>query len=171
MAKIPNTGARIATTVTIRAIVGDVNVDTLNDAAALAALSTSSVKIGAIKSFSESTPRNTVPRYELDADNPGEIVERIPQLVDRTLTINRAVLFTGDMLAAFGFSDINDIIDQNVPFVIIKVEKAPTQSAIPDKTTVYQGCWFHDLPKEYSLEGDLLVMQNVTIGYTRKFSA
>lgn len=171
MAKLAKTVARMATSVTIRAIKGEVNVDSLSSADAIRALSDSSVKIGAIKTFSEKSPRTTEPRYELDADLGGDIVERIPKLVDRSLTINRAVLYSADILEAFGFSDINDIIDQNVPFVVVKVERAPDGSGIPTKTTLYEGCWFHDLPKSYDLGGDLQVMQDVEIGYTRKLVA
>jgi hypothetical protein len=171
MAKLAKTIVRMATSVTIRAIKGDVNVDSLSSADAIRALSESSVKIGAVKTFSEKSPRTTEPRYELDADIAGDIVERIPKLVDRTLTINRAVLYSADILDAFGFTDISDIIDQNVPFVVVKVERAPEGSGIPTKTTLYEGCWFHDLPKSYDLGGDLQVMQDVEIGYTRKLVA
>jgi hypothetical protein len=171
MAKLSKTRARMATSVTIRAIKGEVNVDSLADANAIRALSESSVKIGAIQSFTEANPRLTEPRYELDADQAGDIVERIPRLVDRTLRINRAVLYSADMLQAFGFTDIIDIVDQNVPFVIVKVERAPDGSGIPTKTTVYQGCWFHDMPKTYDMGADLKVMQDVEIGFTNKFAA
>jgi hypothetical protein len=122
-------------------------------------------------SFTERSPRTTEPRYELDADIAGDIVERIPRLVDKTLTINRAVLYSADMLEAFGFSDAQEIIDQAVPFVVVKVERAPSGSGIPTRTTVYEGCWFHDLPKTYDLSGDLKIMQDVEIGYTRKLVA
>lgn len=171
MAKLAKTIARMATSVTIRAIKGDISVDALSDADAIRALSESSIKIGAVKTFSEKSPRTTEPRYELDADIAGDIVERIPKLVDRTLTINRAVLYSADILDAFGFTDISDIIDQNVPFCVVKVERAPEGSGIPTRTTVYEGCWFHDLPKSYDLGGDLQVMQDVELGYTRKFVA
>ena len=169
MARLSKTRIRLATSVTIRAIRGEVNIDSLGDADAIRALAESSVKVGAIESFSEATPRGTDPRYELDAEIAGDIVERVPQLVDRTLTINRGILYQrGDILEAFGFTDITDIADQNVPFVIMKVEKAPAGVNVPDRTTLYEGCWFHDLPKTYDIGGNLKVMQDVTIGYTRK---
>ena len=169
MAKIAKTNVRMATSVTIRAIKGEVNVDSLNDADAVRALSQSSVKIGAVQSFSEASPRDTTPRYELDADIAGDIVERVPGLVNRTLHINRAVLYSADIFEAFGFTDVTDIIDQNIAFTVVKVERAPDGTGVPTKTTVYAGCWFHDLPKSYDIGGDLKVMQDLEIGYTRKF--
>jgi hypothetical protein len=168
MAKLAKTSARLSTSITIRAIRGEVNVDSLTDADSIRALSESSVKIGAIMSFTESSPRDTQARYELDADVAGDIVERIPQLVNRSLRVNRAVLYAGDILQAFGFTDVADIIDQNVPFVVVKVERAPEGTGIPTRTTVYTGCWFHDLPKTYDMGGNLQVMQDLEIGYTRK---
>lgn len=170
MADLEITKARTAKSVTIRTIKGNINIDSLSDAAALEALSRSAVKVGAIVEFSESTPRTTTPRYELDADLAGDIVERIPGLVDRTLTIQRAVLYTSDMLQAMGYDSAVDIIEQNVPFVIVKVERSPAGSGVATKTTVYTGCWFHDLPKSYSYQGDVRVVQNVEVGYTRKFT-
>ena len=62
MAKLAKTQARLSTSVTIRAIKGDVNVDALTDVDAIRALATSSVKIGAIQSFTERNPRTTEPR-------------------------------------------------------------------------------------------------------------
>lgn len=171
MALLPKTDAQLATSVTIRAIKEQVGVDTLSDAAAIQALSESSVKIGAIRSFNEASPRGTIPRYELDADVAGDIKERIPQLVDRTIRINRATLYTADMFGAFGFTEITDITDQNRPFVIVKTERAPEGSGIPTRTTVYAGCWFHDNPKTYDINSDLQVLQDVEVGYTRKYVA
>ena len=171
MALLSKTDAQLVTSITLRAVKEQTTVDTLSDAAAIEALSESSVKIGAVRSFSEASPRSTTPRYEIDADKAGDIVERIPQLVDRTVRINRATLYTADMFSAFGFTDITDITDQNRPFVIVKTERAPAGSGIPTRTTVYSGCWFHDNPKTYDINSDLQVLQDVEVGYTRKFVA
>lgn len=168
MANLPKTQARLSTSITIRALKGEVNTDSLTDVDAIRALSESSVKIGSIVTFAEDTPRGTTPRYELDADLAGDIVERIPGLVDRTLNITRAILYTADLAEAFGFTDASDIVEQNIPFIVVKVERAPAGTGIPTRTTVFEGCWFHNLPKSYDLGGDLKVMQDVQIGYTRK---
>jgi hypothetical protein len=60
------------------------------------------------------------------------------------------------------------LIDQNVPFVVVKEERAPEGSGIATRTTMWTGCWFHNMPKSYDMTGDLRVMQNVDIGATRK---
>jgi hypothetical protein len=169
--KIARTQARLATSVTLRYIQGDIDVSSLGDASKLRALANGGTIIGAVQSFSEANPRTTEPRYELDANKAGDIVERIPQKPDRTLHINRAVLYGSDILQALGYTNAIDIIDQNVPFVIVKVETAPAGSNVTDRTTMYTGCWFHDLPKTYDIGGNLLVMQDLEIGYTAKFTA
>lgn len=171
MAKLSQTDAQLATSITIRALKRDPNISSLTDEEAIRELSEKSVKIGAIESFTEATPRPTNPRYQLDADKAGDMIERIPQLVDRTLRISRAILYTADIFQAFGFTDIVDIADQNIPFTIVKVERVPEGSTAITRTTAYEGCWFHDNPRTIDIGGDLKVMQDVEIGYTRRFVA
>jgi len=127
-------------------------------------------KLGSIENVKENNPRPTNPRYQADDDNPGDIIERIPNLVDRTLVITKAVLNIRDMIQSFGSADMNDIIDMRKPFNIIKKEKYPENVGGPaTKVTKYLGCWMHDNPKEYNIAGGSLKMiQNATIGYTRK---
>ena len=124
--------------------------------------------IGSIERFSEANPRTTSPRYEINSDEPGEIVERIPSLVDRTLTIERAVLYTSDILTLLGSTDFNDVIDNYKAFAIMKQEISPAGSTAGTKITYFTGCWFHDFPKTYELTGNLKIVQNVPVGYTRR---
>lgn len=161
MANLAQTNARLSSSISIYAIKG--TLDPANPTNA-----NSAVLVGAVLSLSEANPRTTTPRYELDANKAGEMVERTPGLADNTLTLNRVVLYASDMLEAFGFSDAQSIIDQNVPFIIVKEERAPAGSSVQTRTTIYEGCWFHDLPKSYDITGDLRVMQNVEVGYTKK---
>ncbi len=168
MAKLPNTAARLSTSITIRAIRGSLETASSGDAQAILELAQTAPVIGAVYSFTEANPRTTTPRYELDADRAGEMVERTPALADNTLTLNRVALYESDILTAFGFAEGVSILDQNIPFLIVKEERAPEGSNVPTRTTIYEGCWFHDLPKSYDITGDLRVMQNVEVGYVRK---
>lgn len=52
-------------------------------------------KIGSVLQFREEERRETTVQYELDADVPGEIVDVVPRIVTRTLTIQKAVLYPG----------------------------------------------------------------------------
>jgi len=125
-------------------------------------------KLGSIEQFREGNPRRTEPRYQFDDDDPGDIVERIPVLVDRTLNIDKAVLYNKDLIQAFGSADMTDIIEMKKPFVIIKHEKYPESLGGGQKVTRYEGCWFHDNPKTYNLTGALKIVQSAEIGYTRR---
>ena len=152
MADLAKTSGRLSTSITIKAIGAD----------------NKSYTIGAAVSFTEENTRPTTPRYELDGDKAGQIIERTPGLEDITLTLNRVVLYASDMLEAFGFDDAQSLIDQNVPFIVQKVESVPKDSGLSSRTTQWEGCWFHNMPKTYEMSGDLRVMQTVTIGATRK---
>ena len=168
MAELAKTLAQLSTSVTLWALKGGLDVTEINDALTLQNLAESFVPIGAVIEFSEDNPRPTTPRYEIDADKAGQMIERTPGLEDHTMTLQRVILYESDMLEAFGFRDAQSIIDQNIAFIMVKTEKSPPGSVIPTRTTTYQGCWFHNLPKSYSITGDLRVMQNVDVGFTKK---
>lgn len=168
MADLAHTEGRLSTSITIRAIPVNLDSDTVNTEAGLRALAAKATIIGAAISFSEDNVRPTTPRYELDGAKAGQMVERTPGLEDITLTLNRVVLYKKDMLEAFGFSDAQSLIDQNIPFVVVKEEIAPKNSGLEPVTTMWTGCWFHNMPKTYDMTGDLRVMQAVDIGATRK---
>ena len=168
MAELADTIAQLSTSVTLWALKGGLDPADFDDVSSQLDLAKSFVPIGAVIEFSEDNPRPTTPRYEIDASKAGEMVERTPGLEDHTMTLQRVVLYEADMLEAFGFEDAQSIIDQNIPFIMIKVERSPANSTIPTRTTTYEGCWFHNLPKSYSITGDLRVMQNVEVGFTKK---
>jgi hypothetical protein len=161
MANLAQTQARLSTSISIFAIKGQLDPNNPTNA-------NSAVLVGGVLSLTEENPRGTTPRYELDANKVGEMVERTPGLADNTLTLNRVVLYETDMLEAFGFTSAQSIIDQNIPFIIVKEERAPAGSTVQTRTTIYEGCWFHNLPKTFDITGDLRVMQNVEVGYTKK---
>jgi len=167
MSLIPQTQARLTTSITLYALPGNVAVNTATSASALAAIQGQGVKIGAVESFTETQTRRSAPRYEIDADEAGNMVERIPELVDRTIRLSRVVLYqSGDILQAFGFTDAYDIIQQNVSFSMTKVERYPDNLNLPTVTTIYTGLWFHEIPKTFTMTGDLKVLQDVEIGVT-----
>ena len=155
--QIPNTEARISTSMYLEAILKD---DGGNEAGRSV--------IGAVEEFRERNPRDTNPRYQFDADRPGDIVERVPNLVDRIINIKRAVLNVTDLIQALGTADMADLIDMYKPFGLVKKEKYPPKFGGGIKTTIFDGCWLHNNPKAYSLGTDLKIIQDAEIGYTRR---
>jgi hypothetical protein len=168
---IPSTAARLATSITLRLLPTDINPSTVT----VAQISQAQV-LGAVMEFSEKNDRPVQTRYELDADEVGNIVEQLPQLVSRTLMLQRAVLYASDMLEAFGIAG-GDLINQSQPFAIIKEEFAPqgavdsTGNAIPTRITIFSGCWFTSNPKSFKVSsaGDIRVLQEVEVAYAQRF--
>lgn len=166
---IPQTAARLSTSITLRLLPSDIN------PANVSAEAIQQAKVlGAIIEFNEENDRPAEPRYELDADLVGEIIEQLPQLVTRNLKISRAVLYENDMLEAFNISG-GDLINQSAPFAILKVESAPANSvdsknaAIPTRITIFSGCWFTSNPKSFKVSGrDIRIIQDVGVAYARR---
>lgn len=167
--KIPSTAARLSTSITLRVLPSDIDPSKIT-----ADVVTQAKSIGAITQFQEDNDRPADPRYEIDADKPGDIVEQIPQLVTRTLRISRAILYENDMLESFGVTG-GDLINQSKSFAIVKIEKAPEGAVdskgntIPQKITLYTGCWFTSNPKSYNVgTRDLRIIQDVGVSYAKK---
>ena len=174
MANLPKTNARLSISAKFWVSLADVS-----DTQVIPTGVDKPRSLGSIESFVEANPRSTDPRYEINSDTPGEILERIPQLVNRSITIKRAVLYTEDLLGMFGTTDMDDIVDQNKPFTIFKVEASPAvtvagtstsgSTVAGSKTTIYTGCWFHANPKSYDISGGLKMVQEAEIGYAKRF--
>jgi len=176
MADLPLTNARLATSIKIYSIKDDLDLtQNLSSIAGNIASGKygSATPIGAITKLEEVNSRTAPARYEVDADSAGEIVERIPQLVDRTLRIERIVLYSGDAIKAIANVDA-DLINQTKPFTIAKVEYNVTKDAngnvvkTPQAVTLYLGCWFTTNPKSYSVTGNIHIIQTVDVGYAKR---
>lgn len=175
MSQLPKTQARLATSIKIYATTKDLDFSDINSIKEI----TSKVGSGDIKVLASVTKldeKNTRPataRYEIDADKPGEIVERIPQLVDRTLTLEKVVLYSEDALSGIGQINGADLIDQTKPFTIIKVEWEPSDDPSGKSVssiTMYTGCWFTSNPKTYNVGGgNIHIIQSVEVAYAKRF--
>lgn len=166
--KLPKTVARLSTSVTIRLIPED----TLN-AATLANVGTiltavQNAPIGAVESFAESNNRPAQIRFEMNANAPGVVLEAFPNQVEaRTITLERVVLYSGDATETFQI-DAGDIVQQFKPFALIKVETSPEGANVPDRITVFRGCWFTSNPKAYQVKSDLKIVQQINITYSER---
>lgn len=168
MATIPKTNARLSLSASIYVNLTDTATFSLPTSGTTGGW----VRIGSVEKFDEENPRTTSPRYELNFDQPGEIQERIPALVERTLSMSKVVMYNEDLMKVFGSASLTDIIDQNVPFSLAKVEKMPTSTATgtaPEiHTTIYSGCWLHDNSKSYDITRELKMVQQCKIGYVKR---
>ena len=167
MAELGGTNARLSTSVSLFILPKELNSTTLNNPASLLALATSSTKIGAVQSFTQTQRRNTDFRFELDSDQQGKPVERLPRTVDEySLRAQRVMLYVSDALEVLGITG-DDIVNNNAPFGILKQEIAPAGSGIPTKSTIFTGVWCHSVGATYNISGgDLRVLEDVDFGYT-----
>lgn len=166
--KLPKTIARLSTSVTIR-LVPD---DTINAAAmsnpATILTSIQSAPIGAVESFDESNSRPADIRFEMNSAAPGLVLEAFPnQVSPRTVSLNRVVLYSSDATETFQITG-GDIVQQYKPFALIKVEVSPEGANVPNRITVFRGCWFTTNPKTYSVTRDLKIVQRMDITYAER---
>lgn len=128
-------------------------------------------RIGAVKSMSRTVNRGAVRRLELDAAIPGRTVEIIPgALTTLDITIKRAMLYSGDMMEAFGFPSVTDLMEQNIPIDIREYRYArPTYAADGTPTfgesqvVTYTGCYFTSNPQSIDVDGDWQIIQEATL--------
>lgn len=167
MASLGNTSARLSTSVSLFLLSKPLDATTLNNPSALLALAQQSTKIGAVQSFTQTQRRNTDFRFELDSDQQGNPVERLPRTVDElSLHADRVMLYTSDALEILGISGDN-IVNNNAPIGILKQEIAPVGSTAPTKSTIFTGVFIHSVSATYNIAGgDLRVLEGVDFGYT-----
>lgn len=167
MASLGNTSARLSTSISLFVLPKNLDQTTLNNPAALLALAQQSTKIGAVQSFTQTQRRDTDMRFELDSDTQGKPVERLPRTVSEySIRAQRVMLYVTDALQLLGVSG-DDIVNNNAPLAIVKVEIAPAGSGVSTKTTIFTGVWISSVGATYNIAGgDLRVLEDVDMGYT-----
>jgi len=167
MAELGNTQARLSTSVSLFVLPKSLNSTTLNNPAALLALATSSTKIGAVQSFTQTQRRDADFRFELDSDTQGKPTELLPRTVSEyAIRAQRVMLYSSDALEILGVS-ADDIVNNNAPLGILKQEIAPAGSGIPTKSTIFTGVWIVSVGATYNISGgDLRVLEDVDMKYT-----
>lgn len=167
MAELGNTQARLSTSISLFVLPKNLDQTTLNNPAALLALAQQSTKIGAVQSFTQTQRRDTDFRFELDSDTQGKPVERLPRTVSEySIRAQRVMLYVTDALQILGISG-DDIVNNNAPLAIVKVEIAPAGSGVATKTTIFTGVWISSVGATYNIAGgDLRVLEDVDMGYT-----
>ena len=130
------------------------------------------IRIGAVKSMSRSVNRGGVRRFELDAPIPGRTVEIIPGKIETLdLTIKRAMLYSSDMMEAFGYPSVTDLVEQNVPIEVREYRYAKPVRDIngniirkgATQVVRYVGCYFTSNPQTVDVDGDWQIVQEATL--------
>ena len=103
-------------------------------------------KIGAVEKIAVDQRIDLHEWRELDADLGGQIVEWAPGKEEITLTLTGIVLYTGDVLDAFGY-DVDTLLAMRAPFVVEIAERRPvTGGGTQSRSIYFLGCRFANRP-------------------------
>lgn len=115
------------------------------------------ITIGLIQRWAPRQTRRMTPIYEINTVTSGRRVDIVPGNVETLqIDVDRYDLFDERMHQAFGFpaSAIN-LADHTEPFDVQELWSTP--SGVPIGT-IYQGCWFTNIGREYTAQGDRVIM-------------
>lgn len=126
--------------------------------------------IGLIQEWGPAQSRGMTPVYELNAASSGTILEYAPgNMSNQTITVNRYDLYTKRMEQAWGANfNIGMLSDQSVSLTILESWVNPDGTTL---TNIYSGCWFQQLGRTHSANGDRITKVNASLVYTKKQSA
>jgi len=123
------------------------------------------ITIGVIQRWSPRQTRDMTPIYELNTATSGRRVDIVPgNLRTLQIDVDRYDLFNKRMHEAFGFpaSAIN-LADHTNPFDVQEIWQLPSGVLIG---TIYQGCWFSSIGRDFAATGDRVIMVRAQLEVT-----
>jgi len=142
------------------------------------------IKVGRIQSWSPSMSRQIDTIFEVQANNTGEPVERVPQIQGgNRISVERYELYNSHIGEAFGVITVNngsstpaetgssnqlDLVNltrQIKPFNVREVWGDPFGDI---RAYIYAGCWFSDLGITISATDDRIIKARATLEFTRR---
>ena len=124
--------------------------------------------IGRIQSWSPSQSRAVQPVYEINSVTQGDVAENIPGVVSGlTIQVTRFDLYNLRMEQAWGEGfDLREMIcNQANPLSITEHWIKPSGEY---SSYVYSGCWFSNMGRQISVQGDRIINVSATLQYERK---
>ena len=124
--------------------------------------------IGRIQSWSPTQSRNVQPIYEINAVTQGDVAENVPGVATGlTIQVGRYDLYSARMEKAWGpdFEIREMLCNQTNPLTIQEKWVRPDGLF---SVYVYSGCWFSNLGRTMSVQGDRIINVSATIQYERK---
>jgi len=127
------------------------------------------VTIGLIQRWSPRQQRDMTPIYELNSATSGRRVDVVPGNVSQLqMDVQRYDLFTRRMHEAFGFPAAAIHLSDHVnPFDVQEIWQLPSGLIIG---TVYAGCWFSQIGREFSATGERVILATGVIEVTDIFN-
>ena len=120
--------------------------------------------IGRIQSWVPSQSRTITPIYEINAATEGQVFENVPGVATGlTIQVTRFDLYSSRLEEVFGpSSPILMLTDQHNPFTITEKWVNPNGTL---EYYSYRGCWFTNLGRNISVQGDRIVNVNASLVY------
>jgi len=127
--------------------------------------------VGQIQTWAPNQSRTITPAYELKSDTSGKVTENVPgNESGLTIQVARYDLFKSKMEEVWGRIGpsgsggfLKMIGDQLNSFQVYEKWAWPGGS----ETLSYDGCWFSQLGRNLSAQGDRIVMVNATLSYVK----
>lgn len=115
------------------------------------------VAVGVIQKWSPRQQRRMTPIYELNNLTSGRRVDIVPGNVEQLqIDVQRYDLFSSRMHEAFGFpAAAIHMADHLNPFDVQELWLTPSGTVIG---TIYRGCWFSNIGRDYGATGDRVIM-------------
>jgi len=172
MYRLPNTRARLSTSITLRAFLDPDATDQYleefwrNAAMAAQGIGSSTTNlniIGAAYKFSRKQSREIFKRYSL-GQNAFEPRQIFPMKIKTSLSIGKVILYDVPILERiFNFAP-KHLLYQKYPFVIHEQLFDPNDNILNSAIILYTQCWFITNPIEYDLsKDDILITQDLDI--------
>jgi hypothetical protein len=130
------------------------------------AIRANGVTIGQIQTWAPSQTRGVTHTFELNSVTSGEVFENVPgNMSNLTIRVDRYDLYKKKMEQAWGptFS-IMMLTDQTNPLEISEKWSNPDGST---EMIVYTGCWFTNLGRNLTANGDRIVNVSASLMYER----
>lgn len=126
------------------------------------------VRVGFIQRWAPRQTRRMTPVYEINSATSGKRVDIVPGNVETLqIDVERYDLFNRRMHEAFGFSaSAIHLADHTRAFEVQEVWRLPSGAV---RGTVYKGCWFSSIGRDYSAQGDRVIMARGQLEVTDMF--
>ena len=122
------------------------------------------VTIGVIQRWAPRQTRRMTPVYEINTVTSGRRVDIVPGNVEtQQIDVDRYSLFNSRMHQAFGFpANAINLADHTEPFDVQELWATP--SGVP-VGYIYVGCWFTNVGREYTAQGDRVILERGQLEY------
>jgi len=126
--------------------------------------------VGLISNWTPGITRTITGIYELRQETSGNPIEKVPgNVAGLTIGVSRYDIYPARMEVAFGTADLMMLSLQDRPFDVIEKWLFPQdQEGGRTETIQYTECWFSNIGRTHTSDGDRIVKVNATLEYVSR---